>query len=96
MPAEAPATTEAAPAEEPKPAPVKKKAPPAKLSALAKKYDLMSLDTDGNKSLSKAEFTANGFANDKAFASFDADHNGKLTNSEINAYASRIEANSNK
>ena len=104
--ATAPATTtEAAPAveapaepvvEAPKPKPKKKKTPPAKLSALAKKYDLMSLDTNGDKSLSKEEFTANGFSNAKTFAAFDADHNGKLTNAEINAYAARIEANSKK
>jgi len=95
----APATTEAAPAPEPAPAPKpkpKKKSPPAKLSALSKKYDLMSLDKNGDKSLSKEEFTADGFANAKTFASFDADHNGKLTNAEINAYAARIEANSGK
>lgn len=100
----APTTETATPAEpvaEPavvaEPAPVKKKvSPPAKLSALSKKYDLMSLDTDNNKSLSKSEFTADGFANAKVFNRFDADHNGKLTNSEINAYASVIEANSKK
>lgn len=94
----APAVTEEAPAvvAEPAPAPAPKKAKPAKLSALAKKYDLIGLDTDKNKSLSKAEFTANGFANDKVFNRFDADNNGKLTNSEINAYASVIEANSKK
>lgn len=98
-----PDTTVAEPAvtepvvEEKKEEPAKPKvSPPAKLSALAKKYDLMSLDTDGNKSLSKDEFTANGFANAKTFAGFDLDGNGKLTNYEINAYAARIEANSNK
>lgn len=86
------------PAEEPVKvvAPVKKKAAPAKLSALSKKYGLMDLDTDGNKSLSREEFTANGFANDKVFNRFDRDGNGKLTNSEINAYASVIEANSKR
>lgn len=93
----APETTPA----EPEPAPVVEKpkpkvAPPAKLSALSKKYKLMELDTDGNKSLSKAEFTANGFANAKLFAAYDTDHNGKLTNSEINAYAARIESSINK
>ncbi len=94
----APTIVEEAPAvvAEPAPAPAPKKAKPAKLSALAKKYDLIGLDTDKNKSLSKSEFTANGFANDKVFNRFDADNNGKLTNSEINAYASVIEANSKK
>lgn len=91
---EPPATEEAAaPAVEEKPAePVVKKTPPAKLSALSKKYDLMSLDTDGNKSLSQDEFTAKGFSNAKTFGRFDADSNGRLTNAEINAYASTIEA----
>lgn len=94
----APTTTEAAPAvvEEPAPKPVKKKTPPAKLSALAKKYDLMSLDTDGNKSLSEDEFTAGGFSNAKTFRAYDRDSNGKLTNAEINAYAANIEANNNR
>ena len=102
----APETTPTIIAEpEPAPAPevaaeaapvVKKKAPPAKLSALSKKYKLMDLDKDGNKTLSRAEFTADGFANDKVFGRYDRDNNGKLTNSEINAYASTIEANSNR
>lgn len=92
-PAPAPAVAaEAAPA----PAPVVKKAPPAKLSELSKKYKLMDLDKDGNKSLSRAEFTADGFANDKVFDRYDRDDNGKLTNSEINAYATTIEANSKR
>ena len=104
-PTEAPAETltvdEQSSVTEPAPTPVveapkPKKAPPAKLSALSKKYKLMDLDKDGNKSLSKAEFTADGFANAKLFAAYDADSNGKLTNSEINAYAARIEANINK
>ncbi len=92
------APSEPAPAaEEAKPAPVvKKKSAPAKLSALAKKYDLMSLDTDGNKSISRDEFVAGGFGNAKTFSRFDADGNGRLSNSEINAYASVIEANSKK
>lgn len=86
-------TSETAPAPQPE---KKKVSPPAKLSALAKKYKLMSLDSDGNKSLSKAEFTADGFASAKVFTRFDADGNGKLTNSEINAYAAQIDANSNR
>lgn len=103
------APTETAPTivAEPEPAPapevaaeappvVKKKAAPAKLSALAKKYKLMDLDKDGNKTLSRSEFTADGFANEKVFNRYDRDDNGKLTNSEINAYASTIEANSKR
>lgn len=101
VPAETPTVDEQSSVTEPAPTPVveapkPKKAPPAKLSALSKKYNLMDLDKDGNKSLSKAEFTADGFANAKLFNAYDVDNNGKLTNSEINAYAARIEANINK
>lgn len=96
-PAETTPVVEAPAEPAPAPKPAKPKvSPPAKLSDLSKKYDLMSLDTDGDKSLSKSEFTANGFSNAKTFSAFDFDKNGKLTNYEINAYAARIEANSNK
>lgn len=88
-----PVTPEPAPAPEPE---KKKVTKPAKLSALSKKYGLLDLDTNGDKALSKAEFTANGFANDKVFNRFDVDGNGKLTNGEMNAYASNIEANSKR
>jgi hypothetical protein len=103
VPAETPAVEDQSYMSKPEPAPAAvveapkpKKAAPEKLSALSKKYKLMDLDTDGNKSLSKAEFTADGFANAKLFSAYDADNNGKLTYGEINAYAARIESSINK
>jgi len=89
-----PVVTETAP--EPAPVVKKKVTRPVKLSALSKKYGLMDLDTNGNKSLSVDEFTANGFANEKVFRRYDADGNGKLTYGEVNAYAATIEANSKR
>lgn len=101
VPTETPAVEEQSSVAEPEPTPVveapkPKKTAPAKLSTLSKKYKLMDLDTDGNKSLSKAEFTADGFANAKLFSAYDADSNGKLTYGEVNAYAARIESSINK